>query len=128
MRLSLFICDSNIPSTDQHQHNQTNIMTRNIIDETAARELELYARNFSGTHWNTCVATLHKFYKRGDYSHDRAIGYISRYLCVPAAKDYHLCCGSMTQSWNSLFNKPTRDFAAECIAEELHSDFVNEVY
>jgi len=104
-------------------------MTRtNIVDETAARELELYARNFSGTHWNTCVSTLHKFYKRGDYSHYRAVGYISRYLCVPAAKDYHLCCGSMTQSWNSLFNKPTRDYAAECIAEELHSDFVNEVY
>ena len=100
------------------------IMTRtNIIDETAARELELYARNFSGTHWNTCVSTLLKFYKRGDYSHDRAVGYISRYLCVPAAKDYHLCCGSMTQSWNSLFNKPTRDYAAECIAEELHTEF-----
>ena len=103
-------------------------MTRNIIDEVAARELELYARNFSGTHWNTCVSTLRKFYTKGTYSHDRAIGYISRYLCVPAAKDYHLCCGSLTDSWNSLFNKPTRDYAAECIAEELHSDFVNGAY
>lgn len=105
-----------------------NTMTRNIIDQDAARELELYARNFSGTHWNTCVATLHKFYKRGDYSHDRAIGYISRYLCTPAAKDYHTCCGSLTDSWNGLFNKPTRDLTAEWIAEELHSDFVNGAY
>lgn len=103
-------------------------MTRNIVDEIAARELELYARNFSGEHWNTCVSTLHKFYKRGTYSHDRAISYISRYLCVPAAKDYHQCCGSLSDSWNSLFNKPTRDYAAECIADEIHSDFKNEAY
>jgi hypothetical protein len=27
-----------------------------------------------------------------------------------------------------LFNKPTRDLAAEWIAEELHSDFVNGAY
>jgi len=105
-----------------------NTMTRNIIDETAARELELYARNFSGTHWNAVVTTLLKFYKKGTYSHDRAIGYISRYLCVPAAKDYHTLCGSITDSWNHLFNKPTRDLAAERIAEELHSDFVNGAY
>lgn len=103
-------------------------MTRNIIDETAARELELYARNFSGEHWNTVVSTLHKFYKKGTYSHDRAIGYISRYLMVPAAKDYCLCYCSLNDSWNGLFNKPTRDFAAECIAEELHTDFVNGAY
>ena len=93
------------------------------IDTVAARELELYALNFSGTHYNTVGKTLSKFYQKGTFSLDRAIAYIERYLLVPAAKDYQLCCGSMFQSWNQTFPKPERLVAAESIAHAFVSEF-----
>lgn len=93
------------------------------IDTIAADELDLYARNFNGQIYNTVVATLLKFYKRGDYNHDRAIGYISRTLMTPAAKQYVIDCCSPDTVWNVMFPKPERDYAAETLAEFLHSDF-----
>lgn len=93
------------------------------IDTIAADELDLYARNFNGQIYNTVVATLLKFYKRGDYNHDRAIGYISRTLMTPAAKQYVIDCCSPGTIWNVMFPKPERDYAAETLAEFLHSDF-----
>jgi hypothetical protein len=93
------------------------------IDTVAARELELYALNFSESHYNTVGKTLTKFYQKGTFSLDRAIAYIERYLLVPAAKDYKLRCGSMSQSWNQMFPKPERLVAAESIAHDFVSDF-----
>ena len=93
------------------------------IDTDAVRELELYALNFSESHYNTVGKTLSKFYQKGTFSLDRAIAYIERYLLVPAAKDYKLCCGSMSQSWNQMFPKPERLVAAESIAHAFVSEF-----
>jgi hypothetical protein len=93
------------------------------IDTDAVRELELYALNFSGYHYNTVGKTLSKFYKQGTFNIDRAIAYIERYLVVPAAKDYKLLCGSMSQSWNQMFPKPERLVAAESIAHDFVSEF-----
>ena len=93
------------------------------IDTVAARELELYAANFSESHYNTVGKTLSKFYKQGTFNLDRAIAYIERYLLVPAAKDYKLINGSMSTSWNQMFPKPERLVAAESIAHAFVSEF-----
>lgn len=93
------------------------------IDATAARELQLYACNFSESHYNSVGKTLSKFYKNGTFNLDRAIAYIERYLLVPAAKDYKLCYGSMATSWNQMFPKPERLVAAESIAHGFVSEF-----
>ena len=93
------------------------------IDTDAARELELYALNFSESHYNTVGKTLTKFYKKGTFNLDRAIAYIERYLLVAAAKDYKLCNGSMSTSWNQMFPKPERLVAAESIAHAFVSEF-----
>lgn len=93
------------------------------IDATAARELELYACNFSESHYNTVGRTLTKFYKKDTLSFDRAVAFIERYLLVPAAKDYQLNYGSLTTSWNSTFPKAERMVAAESIAHAFMSEF-----
>lgn len=95
----------------------------NTIDQDAVHELELYAVNFSESHYNTVAKTLSKFYKQGTFSLDRAIAYIERYLLVPAAKDYKLCHGSMSTPWNAMFPKPERLVAAESIAHGFVSEF-----
>ena len=92
-------------------------------DTIASRELQLYACNFSGVHYNMVGKTLSKFYKQGGYSHDRAVAYIDRFLLVPAAKDYRLTCGSMHDKWYALFPKPERMLAAEAIAHSFVSEF-----
>lgn len=93
------------------------------IDTDAARELELYACNFSESHYNGAAKTLSKFYQKDTFNLDRAIAYIERYLLVPAAKDYQLCHGSMFQSWNQTFPKPERLVAAENLARMFVSEF-----
>ena len=93
------------------------------IDTIAARELEVYALSFSSVHYNSVGKTLSKFYKQGTFNLDRAIAYIERYLLVPAAKDYKLCCGSMATAWNTYFPKPERLAAAESIAHSFVSEF-----
>lgn len=95
----------------------------NAIDDVVARELQLYACNFSESHYNSVGKTLSKFYKQGTFSLDRAIAYIERYLLVPAAKDYKLCNGSMAVAWNQMFPKPERLMAAESIARAFVSEF-----
>lgn len=89
----------------------------------AARELELYALNFSDTHYNSVGKTLSKFYQKGTFNLDRAIAYVERYLLVPAAKDYQREYGSMTTAWNTMFPKPERLTAAESIAHAFVSEF-----
>lgn len=93
------------------------------IDATAARELEVYAVNFSSAHYNSVGKTLSKFYKKGTFNLDRAIAYVERYLLVPAAKDYQREYGSMTTAWNKMFPKPERLVAAESIAHSFVSEF-----
>jgi hypothetical protein len=93
------------------------------IDTEAARELEVYAVNFSSAHYNSVGKTLSKFWLNNTFDLDRAIGYIERYLCTPAAKDYQREYGSLTTSWNSLFAKPERLVAAEAIAKSFVNEF-----
>lgn len=93
------------------------------IDTDAAHELELYACNFSESHYNGVGKTLSKFYQKGTFNLDRAIAYIERYLLVPAAKDYQHCHGSMFQSWNQTFPKPERLAAAENLAHMFVAEF-----
>jgi hypothetical protein len=93
------------------------------IDTTAARELEVYALNFSGAHYNGVGQILSKFWRKGTFDLDIAIGYIERNLCTPAAKDYQQEFGSMTTSWNQMFPKPERLVAAESIARSLVEEF-----
>ena len=93
------------------------------IDTIAADKLHLYAVNFDGETYNTVLHTLLKKFKQGIYDHDRAVGYISRYLMTQAAKQYVIDCCDEDTVWNDMFPKPERDYAAETLAEQLHSEF-----
>jgi len=94
-----------------------------MTDTIASRELQLYACNFSEAHYNMVGKTLSKFHKQGTFNLDRAIGYIDRFLLIPAAKDYKLTCGSMRDSWNTMFPKSERLLAAESIARSFVAEF-----
>lgn len=94
-----------------------------MTDTIAARELELYACNFSESYYNMVGKTLSKFHKNGEFNLDRAIAYVDRYLLVPAAKDYALEYGGMFSSWHTMFPKSTRSHAAESIARNFVSEF-----
>ena len=94
-----------------------------MADNVTAREIEVYALNFSGSHYNGAGRCLQKHYQQGEYSKDRAIKYLERYLITPAAKQYRLEHGSMTDSWFVLFPKADRLLAAESIADQFLSEF-----
>ena len=94
-----------------------------MSDNITATEIELYASNFSGSHYNGVARTLSKQHQKGSYSKDRAIKYLERYLIRPAAKDYTLQHGSMTDSWFVLFPKADRLIAAESIADLFADEF-----
>ena len=89
---------------------------------TEARELELYATNVEAF---ICpvVKNLAKHYKRGNFSLDKAIHSIERYCLTPAAKQYKLEFGSMTETWHQMFPKNVRLEAAESIALEIIAEF-----
>ena len=89
---------------------------------TEARELELYATNVEAF-IVPVVKNLAKHYKRGNFSLDKAIHSIERYCLTPAAKQYKLEMGSMTQSWHQMFPKNVRLEAAESIALEIIAEF-----
>jgi hypothetical protein len=91
-------------------------------DADAARELELYATNVEA--WIApVIKTLSRKWKFGIFDYDRAIAYVSRYCLVPAAKQYKLEYGSMSVAWHKMFNKPTRDLAAESIVAQWVAEF-----
>ncbi len=94
-----------------------------IIDKDAFRELELYSEHFSDVHLNSTVKCLSKFHKRGDFDLDRAIAYVDRNLVMPAAKDYLLCHGSMTQNLKNTFPKCLRLQVAESLTERFVEEF-----
>ena len=93
-----------------------------LIMSDSAYELELYATNVEAFIMPT-VRNLAKHYKRGNFSLDKAIYAIERYCLIPAAKQYKLEHGSMTQSWHSMFPKNVRLEAAESIAKQYHAEF-----
>ena len=89
---------------------------------TEARELELYATNVEA-YIQPVLKNLAKHYKKGNFSLDKAIHSIERYCLTPAAKQYKLEMGSMTQSWHSMFPKAVRLEAAESIARQTIEEF-----
>ena len=93
------------------------------FDCHAATELDLYARNFSGVHYNSVGKRLSKFHQRGDFNYERAVKYIERNLVTPAAKDYLLCHGSMTQNLRNTFPKSMRLFVAEQLVSSFRAEF-----
>jgi hypothetical protein len=88
----------------------------------SAHELELYAMNVEAFIMPT-VRNLAKHYKRGNFSLDLAIKSIERYCLIPAAKQYKLEHGSMSQSWHSMFPRNVRLEAAESIARQYAAEF-----
>ena len=94
-----------------------------LIDQDARVELELYSCNFSSAHYNGVGKVLSKFHKNGTYDYERAVKYIERNLVLPAAKDYLMCHGSMTQSLRNTFPKNLRMVIAEDIANTFRAEF-----
>ena len=91
-------------------------------DHIAARELELYATNVRA--WiHPVISKLSKKYKAGTFDYGKAITAVERYCLTPAAKQYMLECGSMTQHWADLFPKPVRMEAAEAIVDSWIAEF-----
>ena len=91
------------------------------FDYASAYELEIHASNFSSI--SDVGRTLTKFWLKGTFSYDRALGYVYRNLILPAAKDYKLCHGSITQSWPTMFPIPERKVAAENILNHFVGEF-----
>jgi hypothetical protein len=93
-----------------------------MTTSTEARELELYATNVEA--WiKPVIQTLSKKHRAGVFDYEKAIKCVDRYCLVPAAKQYKLEFGSMTQSWNSMFPRTVRLEAAETIVKEWVAEF-----
>jgi hypothetical protein len=93
------------------------------FDCHAATELALYARNFSGEHYNSVGKCLSKFHKRGDFDYETAVQCIERNLVTPAAKDYLLTQCSMTQNLHNTFPKSMRMLVSEQLANSYRAEF-----
>jgi hypothetical protein len=100
----------------------TVIHSKNSGDDAAARELELYACNVES--WIApVIKTLSKKHRAGVFELERAINYVDRYCLVPAAKQYRLEFGGMTDRWQDLFPKAVRQQAAESIVQSWVAEF-----
>jgi hypothetical protein len=89
---------------------------------TEARELELYATNVEA--WIApVIKTLSKKHRDGVFEYGRALAYVDRYCLVPAAKQYKLEHGSITQKWSDLFPKSVREEAATSIVDSWVAEF-----
>ena len=87
-----------------------------------ARELELYATNVEC--WlKPVIKTLSKKHRAGVFEYGKALVAVERYCLVPAAKQYALEFGSMTQRWSDMFPKSARQEAAESIVDSWVSEF-----
>lgn len=90
------------------------------------RELYFYTVNdsfFSPAYYAPAYKKLGKFHQQGTFSLDRAIAYLKRYLVLPAAKDYLLNHGSMTDSVRAIFPPEERAKLAEVLALEMIGEF-----
>lgn len=100
----------------------TVIHAKNSTDSTAARELELYTTNVEA--WIApVIKTLSKKHRQGVFDYGRAIDYVDRYALVPAAKQYRLEFGGMTDRWQDLFPKSVRQEAATSIVNSWVAEF-----
>ena len=89
---------------------------------TEARELELYATNVES--WIApVIKTLSKKHRAGIFDYGKAINYVDRYCLTPAAKQYRLEFGGMTDRWSDLFPKVVRQEAAQSIVDNWVAEF-----
>ena len=87
-------------------------------------ELEQYTKhNVGRAYYEPSYKTLGKFHQTGTYNLDRAIAYLDRYCLTPAAKQYVLEFGSMTDSIKNMFPKADRLKLAEYLALEMVVEF-----
>ena len=93
------------------------------FDYDLALELEIHAGNFSDVHFNVIGRTLSKFWRKGSFNYERALGYVYRNLIIPAAKDYKVRHDSFNQSWHIMFPIPERKLAAENILNRFVDEF-----
>ena len=97
-----------------------------LSDEIAAGELVIYAENDADIyrrHYLPVALNLQKHFKRGEFDLERAAYALERYWVMPAAKRYHLQHCDRQQRWFQVFDKPTRQMAAEMEAKSLLAEF-----
>lgn len=100
---------------------------KTIIDQEAARELELYADNTREIYERYAMPTienLRKKYNRGHYDHDKAVK-AWKYVAEAAAKMYHkeFCSPGF---WYDTFNKATRRAVAESMESYYYDEYIDE--
>jgi hypothetical protein len=87
-------------------------------------KLELYCKNNVGrAYYEPGYKTLGNLHQKGTYNLDRAITYIDRSCLLPAAKQYLLEFGSMTDSVQGMFPRSERLKLAEYMALEMVGEF-----
>jgi hypothetical protein len=91
-------------------------------DNTAARELQLFAENVDA-YITPVLRTLSKKHRAGVFEFGRAVDYVDRYCLTPAAKQYRLEFCGMRDRWSDVFPKHVRQVAAECIVRQAVAEF-----
>ena len=95
---------------------------KTIIDEIAARELELYAVNDSEIYFKSLSPidkNLARKVKKGIFDHGKAVKAFL-YTADFAAKKY---CQEFGGIWYQVFNKATREAVAKNLVESFLTDF-----
>jgi hypothetical protein len=91
-------------------------------DNTAARELELYATN-TEAFIAPVIRTLSKKYRAGVFDYGRALSYVDRCCLMPAARQYRREFAGINDRWQDLFPKPVREAAAAAIVDGWLAEF-----
>ena len=88
-----------------------------------AVELQLYIENIQA-YITPATIFLQKKWKKGIFDYGEALKYLARYVCVPAAKAYHLEHGSsFSTRWHTVFTPSVRQETAELILERIVGEF-----
>lgn len=91
-------------------------------DNTAARELQLFAENVDA-YISPVLRTLSRKHRAGVFEFGRAVDYVDRYCLTPAAKQYRREFCGMRDHWADVFPKHVRQAAAECIVRQAVAEF-----
>ena len=100
---------------------------KTILDEEAARELELYTENTRAI-YDRCtmptVENLKRKYKRGQYDKSKAVK-AWEYVAEAAAKMY---CREFAEriAWHIVFNAATRRAVAEYLEDVYFTECIKE--
>lgn len=96
-----------------------------MLDDQAARELELFIRNDSGV-WSGYVEPMfrasERYYVKGAGDYGRLVKGLER-VAAAGARAYHAEHGSMFDKWHQVFSVATR----HAVAVELADYFLAEL-